>query len=413
VQGEDTLEPTRYFIKGRTYPAADPGLQDALAQVYGSPERPRCLCVSGGIEMYIARHAEYIVKRMPDTGHLHHPTCPSFEPEPGMSGLGELAGVAIIEHAPDQVEVRTDFAMSRLPGKAVPRGEAVIDPAEVHAPRKRMSLRALLHFLYERAGFNRWYPAMEGRRNQGVLHKYLSEAARGVTVKGASLDERLYVPEPFRVELKDEIGERRRKKLALLLSPEDAVQYKMAIIVGEYNGSEPTAFGRRIVVKHMPDVPLYIETKAWERVERSYAAIPAGPRRGCAEEAARDDGRPGLRQARARLPGGHGEHDADHGSVDSPGRVARTATDRVAPARAARVHEADEVRRQIGGGFSQRLAAGQWNCADAAACDESAHGGERAVGEGEGAGRSACCVGMDDRQEHASAACPSMRTSDP
>jgi hypothetical protein len=271
VQGEDTLEPTRYFIKGRTYPAADPGLQDALAQVYGSPERPRCLCVSGGIEMYIARHAEYIVKRMPDTGHRHHPTCPSFEPEPGMSGLGELVGEAIIEHAPDQVEVRTDFAMSRLPGKAVPRGEAVIDPAEVHAPRKRMSLRALLHFLFERAGFNRWYPAMEGRRNQGVLHKYLSEAAKGVSVKGASLDERLYVPEPFRVELKDEIGERRRKKLALLLSPEDAVQYKMAIIVGEYNGSEPTAFGRRIVVKHMPDVPLYIENKAWERVERSYA----------------------------------------------------------------------------------------------------------------------------------------------
>ena len=161
--------------------------------------------------------------------------------------------------------------MSRMPGKAVPRGEAVIDPSEVHAPRKRMSLRALLHFLFERAGFNRWYPAMEGRRNQGVLHKYLSEAARGVTVKGASLDERLYVPEPFRVELKDEIGERRRKKLALLLSSEDAVQYKMAIIVGEYNGSEPTAFGRRIVVKHMPDVPLYIENKAWERVERSYA----------------------------------------------------------------------------------------------------------------------------------------------
>ena len=69
MQGEDTLELTRYIIKGRTYPAADPGLQDALAHVYGSPERPRCLCVSGGIEMYIARHAEYIVKRMPDTGH--------------------------------------------------------------------------------------------------------------------------------------------------------------------------------------------------------------------------------------------------------------------------------------------------------------------------------------------------------
>jgi len=272
-QGEATLQPNRYFIKGRTYAVVDPGLQEALSRVYGSAERPRCLCVSGGVEMYIARHAEYVVKRMPDTGHRHHLTCPSFEPEPGMSGLGELVGEAIIEHSPDQVEVRTDFAMSRMPGKAVPRGEAVIDLSEVHAPRKRLSLRALLHFLYERAGFNRWYPAMEGRRNQGVLHKYLCEAARGVMVKGASLDERLYVPEPFRAELKDEIGERRRRKLALLLSPEDAVQFKMAIIVGEYNGSEPTAFGRRIIVKHMPDVPLYTETKAWERVERGYAAI--------------------------------------------------------------------------------------------------------------------------------------------
>jgi hypothetical protein len=273
-QGEDTMQPTRYFIKGRTYMAADPGLQEALARIYGSSERPRCLCVPGGVEMYIARHAECVVKRMPDTGHRHHPTCPSFEPETGMSGLGELVGDAIIEHSPDHVEVRTDFAMARMPGKAVPRGEAAIDPAEVHAPRKRMSLRALLHFLYERAGFNRWYPAMDGRRNQHVLHKYLTEAAKGVMLKGASLEERLYVPEPFRPEIRDEIGARRRRKLALLLSPEDAVQFKMAIIVGEYNGSEPTtAFDRRIVVKHMPDVPLYIETKAWERVERRHAAI--------------------------------------------------------------------------------------------------------------------------------------------
>lgn len=267
------MQPTRYFIKGRTCAAGDPALQDALARLYGSSERPRCMCLPGGVEMYIAKHAEYVVKRMPDTGHQHHPTCPSFEPEAGTSGLGELLGEAIIEHAPDQVEVRTDFPISRMPGRSMPRGEAVADPAVVHAQRKRMSLRALLHYLYERAGFNRWYPAMEGRRNQGVLHKYLTEAARGVVLKGVTLDERLYVPEPFRAECKDEIGERRRRKLALLLSPEDAVQFKMAILVGEYNESEATNFGRRIIVKHMPDAPLHIESKGWERVERSYGAI--------------------------------------------------------------------------------------------------------------------------------------------
>jgi Protein of unknown function (DUF1173) len=267
------MESTVYLIQGSTYAAGDPGLQAGLARVYDSSERPRCMCVPGGVEMYIAKHADYVIKRMPDTGRQHHPTCPSFEPEPGTSGLGELLGEAIIEHSPDQVEVHTDFALTRMPGKAVPRAVALAEPAEVHAPRRRMSLRALLHFLYERAGFNRWYPAMEGRRNQGVLHKYLCEAARGVRLKGVTLDERLYVPEPFRPEFRHEIGERRRKKLALLSPPEGAVQFKMAILIGEYNGSEQSDTGRRIIVKHMPDVPLYVENKAWQRVERAYGAI--------------------------------------------------------------------------------------------------------------------------------------------
>ena len=166
-----------------------------------------------------------------------------------------------------------------------------------------MSLRALLHFLYERAGFNRWYPAMEGRRNQGVLHKYLSEAARGVLLKGAMLDERLYVPEPFRAEFKEQIGERRRKKLALLMSPEDAVQFKMAILVGEYNGSEPTSFGRRIIVRHMPDVAAVHREQGLGTRRAKLWRHPPGTRCGRGEETARHAGRADLREARARLSG--------------------------------------------------------------------------------------------------------------
>ncbi|MET0656945.1 MAG: DUF1173 family protein [Steroidobacteraceae bacterium] len=36
--------------------------------------------------MYVAKHRQYIVKRMPDSGHCHHATCASFEPERGRSG---------------------------------------------------------------------------------------------------------------------------------------------------------------------------------------------------------------------------------------------------------------------------------------------------------------------------------------
>jgi len=264
---------TRYFVRGRVFAAGDGQLQAALARIYESSERPRCLCVQGGVEMYIARHAEFVIKRMPGTGQQHHATCPSFEPEAGESGLGELLGEAIVEHAPEQVEIRTAFPLARAAGKPMPKGEPADDPVVVNAPRKRMSLRAVLHFLYDRAGFNRWYPAMEGRRSQAVIQRYLTAAAKGVTLKGGTLEERLYVPEQFRSADAEEIGQRRRRKLAMLMSPESDVSFKMAIVVGQLNGVEATAYGRRLAIKHMPDVPLYIDTKAWEKAERGYGAI--------------------------------------------------------------------------------------------------------------------------------------------
>jgi hypothetical protein len=210
-----------------------------------------------------------VVKRMPGTGNRHHPACASYEPEYGQSGLGELMGDAVIERSPESVELRVDFPLARVPGKAIPRGEPV-PSADINAPRHRMSLRAVMHYLFERAGFNRWYPAMEGKRSQAVIHKYLMEAAAEIEMKGARLSERLYVPEPFSEEHKAEIAERRRDKLSILLSPEDDAQCKMALVLGELKGTEASTFGRKVWIKHMPDAPLFIANKAWERIERAY-----------------------------------------------------------------------------------------------------------------------------------------------
>ena len=267
------MDGSRYFVRGRTFAGADAALQDALAQVYESSERPRCMCVPGGIEMYVAKHAEFVIKRMPGTGPRHHPIWDSFEPEAALSGLGELIGEAIVEHAPEQVELRTAFPLARVSGRPVAHGELTDDPASISAPRKRMSLRAVLHFLYHRAGFNRWYPAMDGRRSQAVICRHLTAAARGVIVKGGTLEERIFVPEQFRVARAEEIAARRRRKLATLASPDADVQFKMAILIGQLTGVEATAYGRRMTIKHLPDVPLYIDNKAWEKAERAYQTI--------------------------------------------------------------------------------------------------------------------------------------------
>jgi len=258
----------RFAIKGSEIGADDPQLQEALAQVHDTLERPRCLCMPGGVEMYVARHSLFVVKRMPDSGSAHHPGCPSYEPEAQQSGLGELMGEAVLESEPGRVELRVDFPWTRIIGRSVSRGEAQ-EVAEVGVPQRRMSLRALMHFLFERAGFNRWSPAMAGKRNQGVLRKFLLEAAEEITVKGVPLAERLYIPEPFSESGKAEAARRRREKLAVL-GPRDG-QTPLAIVIGEYKASEATAQGRRVWIRHMPDAPLLIAGRAWERIERVFA----------------------------------------------------------------------------------------------------------------------------------------------
>lgn len=260
----------RFAIKGIVYAADDPGLQDVLARVHDSAERPRCLCVPGGVEMYVARHHRYLVKRMPDTGKAHHPACPSYEADGAYSGLGELLGDAVVEAEPGRVELRVDFPWVRIDGRAIAHGEAR-EASEIAVPRQRMSLRAVMHFLFERAGFTRWVPAMAGRRNQGVLHKYLLEAASGVEVKGVALLERLYVPEPFQEAAKAEIARRRREKLAVLQPHEG--QAPLALVVGEFKACDRADHGCRLWIRHMPDAPLLMPTRSWDRLARLQAAL--------------------------------------------------------------------------------------------------------------------------------------------
>ena len=65
------MDSQRFAIKGRVIGADDAQLQDALSHVYDTPERPRCLCVPGGVEMYVAQHAQLVIKRIPGTGAAH------------------------------------------------------------------------------------------------------------------------------------------------------------------------------------------------------------------------------------------------------------------------------------------------------------------------------------------------------
>lgn len=265
------MDTRRFAICGKTLDASDPHLQAWLALIYGTVERPRCLCVPEGVDMYVAHYEQYQIKRLPDSGHLHHPGCPAYAPEGTLSGLGTLLGDAVLEAVPGQFELRVDFPWARLGGRSISPGAARDDINNVQATPQRMSLLALLHFLFERAGFNRWTPAMSGKRSQRVVQHYLMDAARAIRVKGIALSDRLYVPEQFDPAHKVDIAQRRRQQLALLNPVADV--HPLALIVGEFKRCEPNGQGRKLWIKHLPDVPLLITEPTWQRLQRAFAPL--------------------------------------------------------------------------------------------------------------------------------------------
>jgi hypothetical protein len=260
----------QYLVDGVRLRPSDDGWQRALERAYAGGVEPLCQCRPGGVPMYIARYQQFLVKRLPDTGHQHHPTCPSYEPPPSQSGLGEVLGDAVVERAPDRVEVRLDFPLTRRHGRPVAPGDPDAVRTEVAAHPRRLGLRGLVHLLLQRAGFNRWYPRMQGKRNWFVVRKHLLAVAHEIETKSARLGDILLIPEPFSLEDAVDIAKRRTRAMAVLLSPGKDVQFKLMLVLSELKEFSATDVDYRIVLRHMPDCPLYMQRKAGERFKKVF-----------------------------------------------------------------------------------------------------------------------------------------------
>ena len=163
-----TAPPSVYEVGGKRFEAASRGFAEAVADAHAAHRRPRCMCLVDGVEMYVARLAGtnegFIVKRMPNTGSHHVPDCPSYEPPPEFSGLGQILGSAITEDpATGETTLKLDFSMSRIAGRsAAPVAGSAGDSVTTNGTK--LSLRGLLHYLWDQAELTRWQPGFAGKR---------------------------------------------------------------------------------------------------------------------------------------------------------------------------------------------------------------------------------------------------------
>ncbi|MBY0238808.1 MAG: DUF1173 domain-containing protein [Burkholderiaceae bacterium] len=264
-----------YQFGERTISETHPDFQAMAAVAHRQHMRPLCLCKELGLEMYVASIGErYILKRMPETGSQHALTCASYEPPAGLSGLGEVLGNAIRANYDDAgtTTLRLGFSMSRRQTAALKKDvapTAATGNDQVRSDGARLSLRALLHYLWREAGLHRWVPAMAGKRSWYVIRKHLLKAAESNFVGGRKLADMLYIPEPFVLEEKDAIAARRLAQFERLRHGR-GTDTSLFIVVGEVKELGEARYGKRIVFKHLPDCPFMLRNDIAQRLERKF-----------------------------------------------------------------------------------------------------------------------------------------------
>jgi hypothetical protein len=248
----------------------DPGSEALLASAYTAKQRPQCLCVSGGVSMYIAHVGDrFSVKRMPNSGHLHAPECVSYDPPAELSGLGEVAGSAIQEDlATGATTLRLDFTLAKRGGSRPPVSQGT-PPDTVRTDGQKLTLRGALHNLWDQSELSRWTPGMAGKRTWGVVQRRLHAAAQNKFAKGDPLADVLFIPEPWSQEHKEEIERDRRGQLARLHT-RDATGSRLMVVVGELKEFKEARFGSRAVIKHVPEMQLQVPGDLMKRIERHF-----------------------------------------------------------------------------------------------------------------------------------------------
>lgn len=223
--------------------------QAILAECKG--QYPKCLCRSGGVELYIACRTRFYLARLPNSGPRHAPFCPSYEPDPSLCGRGAYSSIALSDRSDGRTSVKLDVPLLIRGGRGEPPSTGPLSGEADQTTRDTMTLRGLLHLLWERAGFNRWSPRMAGRRHYRQLYKYILEAAETVVVGRRALTAHLYMPEPFEKAHSLEIEARRQRAFETLSQTASGAPKRM-MVLGQVKAFTQSAHSSGVRFAHAP-----------------------------------------------------------------------------------------------------------------------------------------------------------------
>jgi hypothetical protein len=161
-----------------------------------------CTCPGTGNKKLAIRHYEdndlFTLARYPLSGSEHARDCKFYSPDVKHSGLRDYCAKVITE-GQNGVNIRLEIGLTKRTARA-----AVAAPAVASAPqqgvgrgsRPAMRLLGLLHYLWDEANLNAWWPAMQGKRSTGLVNRELDKTASSVMVGRINLNSVLLLPDP-------------------------------------------------------------------------------------------------------------------------------------------------------------------------------------------------------------------------
>ena len=259
----------RYRVLGKVVTGGQDDLQAALGAAYARKERVLCECRRHEeLPLYIShRHDRYVLARWPGSGARHATACDHYEAPDFLTGMAQVRGNAVIDdEASGETTLKLAFPLSRGAARLAPAA-LTNDKPTVKSTGQKLSMRGLLHVLWDRAELTHWHPKMAGKRNWFVVRRALLEAAASCKVKQEALSHVLFVPETFRPEDKEDLRARRRAALDRVYRSRD----ELMVVVGEIKEIVPVHGAEKIVLRHVGDMPFVMDQDMARRFHKRFA----------------------------------------------------------------------------------------------------------------------------------------------
>lgn len=193
-----TGEPAKHYSADfQTAKAYGKGWKATLIRAH-SGGNVKCGCPGQGAKELAVRRYDsdaFCLARYPLSGEDHVNDCRFYAPNPTKSGMSGYQK-SVIEEGPNGViKIRLEIGLKKRSASVAAPTHTSPTQNTGRNSKAAMRLLGLLHFLWEEANLNTWWPAMKGKRNLGLINRKLNEAASQIVAARIPLDSVLLFPE--------------------------------------------------------------------------------------------------------------------------------------------------------------------------------------------------------------------------